>query len=125
MLVGFSRTTATFATASGVTHPVSHSAATSAFCAISHGLETMRQAADAAVAVVLRLSRENPLRALDTEDTARRNRSRSAIRRSWWRGSLNSLDPGRKVVDKGNCNGRNREAEELLQIEVPPLEATV
>jgi hypothetical protein len=89
------------------------------------GLETMRQAADAAVAVVLCLRRENPLRGLDPEDAARRNSSRSAIRRSWRCGSLNSLDPGRNVADKGNCNGRNREAEELLQIEVPTLEATV
>src|SRR3954470_3980307 len=89
------------------------------------GLETMRQAADAAVAVVLRLSRKNPSCALDPEDAARRNSSRSAIRRSWRRGSLNSLDPGRNVADKGNCNGRNREAEELLQIEVPPLKATM
>src|SRR5882757_2209864 len=90
-----------------------------------NGLETMRQAADATVAVVLRLSRENSLRALDPEDATRRNSSRSAIRRSWRSGSLNSVDPGRNVADKGNCNGRNREAEELLQIEVPPLEATV
>jgi hypothetical protein len=74
--------------------------------------------------VVLCLRRENPLRTLDPKDAARRNTSRSAIRSSWWHGSLNSVDAGRNVADKGNGNRRNREAEELLQIDVPTFEAT-
>jgi coenzyme PQQ precursor peptide PqqA len=49
-----------------------------------HGLEAMGQAADAAIAVVLRLGGENASRALDPEHATRRNGSRATIGRCRW-----------------------------------------
>jgi hypothetical protein len=75
------------------------------------GLEATRQAANATIASSATVAK-NTLRGLDPEDAARRSGSRLAIRRYLRRGSLNSLDPCRNVVDKGNGNRRNRETEE-------------
>ena len=77
---------------------------------LRHGLEAMREAADAAIAVVLRHRREHALRALDPEDATCGNGSRPAIRRCRRHGSFDTAHPGRKVADKGNGNRRNRKA---------------
>jgi hypothetical protein len=85
----------------------------------------MGQAANAAIAMVLRHRRENALRAVDPEDATRRNGSRPPIRGCRRHGSLDAADPGRKVVDKGNSDRRNREPQQILQIEMPSLEASL
>src|SRR5262249_24176600 len=87
------------------------------------GLEAMRQAADAAVAVVPCHRREDALRALYPEDATRRSGSRPAIRRRRRHGSFDAADPDRNVAGKGNSNGWNRDTQLLLQIELPSVEA--
>ena len=74
---------------------------------MTYGLEAMRQAADAAIAVVPYHRREDALRALDPEDATRRNGSRPAIRRCRRDGSFDAADPDRNVA-----NGRDRAAAE-------------
>ena len=72
--------------------------------------ESTTNIADAAVAVVLSLRCEYPLRAFDPEDATRRNGSSAAIRRRWWQISLDATDLGGNVAHKCNSNRRRREA---------------
>src|SRR5262245_13893251 len=83
----------------------------------------MGQATDAAIAMVLRDRRENALRALDPEYAARRGRSRPSVRRLRRHRSFDAIDPGRNVADEGDSDRRNGEPQQLLQIEMPSLEA--
>jgi hypothetical protein len=85
----------------------------------------MDQAADAAIAVVLRLGGENASRALDPEHATRRNGSRATIGRCRWHGALEALDARRSIAAEGDRDRRNRESQQILQIEVPALKASL
>jgi hypothetical protein len=75
--------------------------------------------------VVLCGRREHSSRGFDPEDAARRSGSGPAIRRCWRHGSLDKACPDRKVVHKSNTNRRDSETEQVLQIMMPILEATL
>ena len=50
-------------------------------------------------------------------------RPRPSIRRCRRHSSFDATDPGRNVADEGDSDRRNREPQQLLQIEMPSLEA--
>jgi hypothetical protein len=83
----------------------------------------MRQAANAAIAVVFRRRREHALHSIDPEDATCRSGSGPAIRRCRRKHSFDAGNPSRDVAEKGNGNRWNREAQQVLQIEVPIFEA--
>src|SRR5262245_66069500 len=83
----------------------------------------MGQGADAAIAMVLRDRREDALRALDPEYAARRGGSGPPIHRCRRHGPFDAADSGRNVADEGDSNRRNGEPQQLLQVEMPSLQA--
>jgi hypothetical protein len=70
----------------------------------------MRQASDAAIAVIFGGRPKDAVRALNPEYATRGNGARPTVRRCRRHGPFDAANPDRNVAEKCNGNRRNREA---------------